>query len=282
MLSVQINAISRFKWAGILLAAVLAACEQGASLEELISAGKAHLERGEYQAAIIEFKNALQKNSESKEARGALAQAYVPMGELSSAEKEIEIALELGLKSVAADRTALEVMLLLGKYDAVLTKLKEPLLGLDEATKLTYKGRALMGLRQLRESQALLEQAVLADGDSLEARVALTLLLTRRRRYDEAQIHAQAAVDIAPNSAKAWRAYGDLALVQKEPELALERAKKALEAENAHTQSLTRIKRITLIRLAKLHLMRKEPLDALKSINEVGKYHADSFYGWAC
>ena len=71
---------------------VLVACQQG----DPVAAGREHLKAGQYPAAVIEFKNAVQAKPESVEARVLLADALERVNDLVGAEQQLRKALDGG------------------------------------------------------------------------------------------------------------------------------------------------------------------------------------------
>ena len=79
---------------GLALTLSLAACS-GSSETDLIAEAKASLEKKDAQAAIIQLKNALQKNADSGEARLLLGKSLLESGDVSGALVELRKAQEL-------------------------------------------------------------------------------------------------------------------------------------------------------------------------------------------
>jgi cellulose synthase operon protein C len=79
--------------AAALVAGVLAACSQS-SPEKSIASGKAYLAKGDYNAAAIEFKNALQQQPDNGEGRFLLGTALAEQGDAVAAEAELRRALQ--------------------------------------------------------------------------------------------------------------------------------------------------------------------------------------------
>lgn len=80
----------------LVLALSLAACSR--SNDSLIAEGRTALDKGEYNAAIIAFKNAVQQSPDSLPARLALAEGQERAGNLVDAEQQLRRALSLGGK----------------------------------------------------------------------------------------------------------------------------------------------------------------------------------------
>ena len=79
----------------LLGAALLAGCTRE-STSDLIRSAREYQAKGEHQAAIIQLKNALQKQPDSAEARFLLGESSLIIGEPATAEKEFRKAEEFG------------------------------------------------------------------------------------------------------------------------------------------------------------------------------------------
>jgi cellulose synthase operon protein C len=75
-------------WASVAAFSMLMACS-GQDPAQLIAAGRVHLDKKEYRAAAIEFKNALQKNGDLNEARLLLGRTLLESGDSSGALVEL-------------------------------------------------------------------------------------------------------------------------------------------------------------------------------------------------
>ncbi len=75
----------------VFVAMILAACGQ-----DTMKSGAEFMDKGEYPSAVIEFKNAVQANPESAEARIALANALERSSDLVGTEQQVRRALERG------------------------------------------------------------------------------------------------------------------------------------------------------------------------------------------
>ena len=82
--------IARRILCAIILLQVLTACGKGDSVEEHIARASQFIATSEYDSAVIELKNALQKDNQSSEARWLLGKVYLESGDVLSAEKELQ------------------------------------------------------------------------------------------------------------------------------------------------------------------------------------------------
>ena len=75
--------------AAVLSVVLLSGCGKTQSTESLLAEAKQYQQKGDNKAAIIQLKNALQKNPESIETRYLLGTIYNEVGDPVSAEKEL-------------------------------------------------------------------------------------------------------------------------------------------------------------------------------------------------
>ncbi len=111
-----------------ILAAGLAACSEGdpaARTAKYLASAQEKLDAGDYQAAVIELKNAVQSSPTSIEARLALGRAYLERYHVRAAQKELERAADLGAPPAEVYPALFRVWLLLDKPADVIGKFTE-------------------------------------------------------------------------------------------------------------------------------------------------------------
>ncbi|MCW5612464.1 MAG: PEP-CTERM system TPR-repeat protein PrsT [Rubrivivax sp.] len=100
---------------------LLTACG-GKSEAELIASAREHLDKRETQAAIIQLKNALEKNASSGEARALLGRALLDDRDPAAAEIELRKALDAGARKENVLPALAQAMLQLGQGDRLLAQ----------------------------------------------------------------------------------------------------------------------------------------------------------------
>ncbi len=100
---------------------LLAACG-GKSEADLIASARSHLDKRETQAAIIQLKNALEKNASSGEARALLGRALLDDRDPAAAEIELRKALEAGARKDSVLPSLALALLQLGHGDRLLAQ----------------------------------------------------------------------------------------------------------------------------------------------------------------
>ena len=115
------------------LTLALAGCSQGSSEAELVASAKALLVKKDRKGAIIQLKNALQKNGNSAEARFLLGKALLAGGDPVAAIVELGKAQDLQSPEEQVLPELARAMLLLGQDAALITQFGEAQLKDDEA-----------------------------------------------------------------------------------------------------------------------------------------------------
>src|SRR5471030_3175492 len=102
------------------LAGAVSGCRPSPPAAELIAQAKALQQKGEKKAALIQFKNALEKTPDDADARFLLAQLELDSNDPASAEKEVRRAIALHYRADASVPLLLRALLQQGKYQQVL------------------------------------------------------------------------------------------------------------------------------------------------------------------
>ena len=176
------------------------------SVDDYVQSAERYVQSGELKKAVIEAKNALQKEPENGDVRLLLGRVYLRMGQDAAAEKELRHARKAG---VARERVLIplaQAYLGQGNAKAVLEQIQpeadDP--AALRAEILTLRGRAYM-----------------ASGDHAQAEAA----------FNEAEQLNWGKADLA-------LARAQLALVDKNPEKALAQVEKALVEEPENSRAL--------------------------------------------
>ncbi len=219
-------------------------------------------EKGDYNGAIIQLKNALQKNPDDLAARLLIGRAYLKIGAGAAAEKEIRRARAGG----AADELTLlplaEAYLLQGKYRRFLDEIRT--IGNNaelEATLMEMRGEAYLELRELDNAERAFAEAAELRPGSITARLGKARVLLGRGKFDEAEAIARKTLKDHPGEIDAWYLIGEAARLTRRFEDAAKAFSQVLDARPEHLAA--RIGRAAaLIELGRLD-------EALKDIQTV-------------
>lgn len=217
----------------VLAALALAGCADE-SPEKRIAAAKEYLQKKDSKSAVIEIKNALQKNPDLGEARYLLGSTLLAEGNVVAAEVELRKALDAKYAADAVVPDLARSMLLLGQSKKLVdefgaTKLGKPAADANLQTTLTA-AYAMLGKPE--QAQAALDAALAAD-----AQYAPALLISARQKagakdFDAALAVVDGVITREPASTDAWKLKGDLLLYTKQqPDEALAAYRKTLEID---------------------------------------------------
>ena len=226
--------------------------------------------QGEPRGAIIELRNALQRDPKSAASRWQLGQLYVDIGKGAEAETELRRAITLGMDEDRVLAALGEALLLQGKFQEVIDEFE----GRDDdattrAGVLVMQGRARLGLAQLNEAETALEAAVVLDPQSVEALTALGTLALTRNAPDQAADHLARAQEIDPRGYEVKTLEGRVALARQDYKAATSAFLEASERRPFFA--------LPLLGAAQAQLAADRPLIALKHINDVLRFDRQLF-----
>ena len=217
----------------------LLACGESTTPEEHVARAKEYLALADYQAAIIEFKNALQQDGRSGEARLLLGQAYLNTGDAVSAEKELRRAQQLGRGAAEIAPSLAQALLLQEKFDALSEIDTTTLAPADQALVMALQARASMARGELTEAKALIDQALALQPSEVEALLARAELMFSQGELAEADAALKLVLVEDPDNAEVWALRGDIAIAEQDPQSALSHLKTALDKNpGLHTERM--------------------------------------------
>ena len=197
---------------GLVCAALLlfvSACDSKTP-EEHFADAQINIANAEERVAVIELKNAVQKNPQYAEARSLLGQMHFVLGDMASALKELERALDLGLDDEVTRLHILKAKLAMGRYSEVVGELEEastlePEFAVILADAYIYAG-------DYEKAKPLAEQGMhLADGLVVAAKLAHV-----ENDLDRAQSYLDRSVELAPRLTGSWLYKGEIELMREE------------------------------------------------------------------
>ena len=218
----------------LMLAAALATggCDRAQRYtdQEYVQKAKDFQAQGNLASALIELKNALQKNPKNSEARWRLAEIYISQGLGEPAENELKKARELGMDSEALKIPMGQALLLQGFYPRVLAEIQPgPESPPENVAKiLEIDARAHHGLLHFDEGCKLFAEAVKKDPQYVQSYWGLARCAAARGKLDEARAELKRAIELDEKNSGTWAQLGDLEGV----------AKRLPEAESAYANAL--------------------------------------------
>lgn len=203
--------------AGVLSAFVAACGDGGMTAAEHLERAEQYQAEGKAQAAVIEFKNAIQKAPDNADARLGLGKAYVQVADFSAAQKELLRARELGAGEEDIILPLAQTWIALGKADRVLSEFQA-----DEDAAPEYRadvfvaqGRAQVALGDADAARTAFNEALALQPDNVHALTGLGTLDVQAGSLDSAQDLLDRAAAVAPEDPAVLGLRGDLAMRQQ-------------------------------------------------------------------
>jgi putative PEP-CTERM system TPR-repeat lipoprotein len=200
----------------ILFALLLAGCGPASlSEDQHLQRAAQFQERGELRAAAIEYRNALQLNASNAEARLALGQVSMRMGDLATARNEFTRAAALGADPFDVQAPLARLALLERDYQGALKALEslgQPK-GFDadrRAALLLLEGEALAGLGRPDDASRAFKEALSLDPMLALAHVGLAAVQIGQDNPEGARANLGEALALDPGTYQAWSLLGDL------------------------------------------------------------------------
>lgn len=196
--------------------ALVAGCSRESSAD-LVASGKTLLEKKDTKGAVIQFKNALQKDANNGAARFFLGKALLEGGEPASALVELRKALELQVPDEQVMPELARAMLLAGEEGKLLAQygeltLKDPAAGADFKTSLAA-AHALQ--RETDKARAAAEEALKLRPGYAPATIVLVRLKALEGDIDGAIAMADSVIAADPANDRAGVVKGELLLAGK-------------------------------------------------------------------
>jgi putative PEP-CTERM system TPR-repeat lipoprotein len=144
------------------LGVALGGCQRASDPGALIAEARQYRQQGNIDAAVIQLKNALQKDPNNRDARRLLGEVYIEQADAVSAEKELRRALALGSPTTELLLMLGKSMLLQGQFQRVLDEFNSVPDAAGRPAVLALRGSALLGLGKRPEAGALFDEALKA------------------------------------------------------------------------------------------------------------------------
>jgi putative PEP-CTERM system TPR-repeat lipoprotein len=247
---------------GALVAAaitVLSACVQDADPTILFASAGKRLAAGEYSAATIELRNALERAPNAPEGRLLLARALLGLGQVAGAEVELRRAAQLGASPDQAAPLLATVLIAQRKYRDVIDEFGTVRLddqGADSRLSLAVaQAYARTGDGALGER--VIDGLLARQPTNRDARRERARLLATRGQDETARAIADELVSSGPDDAQAWLLKADLMRAAGAP---------PLEVTRAYEESIRREPRLLPAQMALVTLaLQRKDRDAAKA-----------------
>lgn len=167
--------------AALVLAACiqLSACEWFVDEQQRIARAEQHIAAADDRGAFVELQNALKTDSGNVRARLLLAEVSLRLGDPNAARRELTRALESGATNQQTASLAAEIMLALGEFQPLLAQLDAGESALVEPELSTYRGLALLGMRDVPAAVNAFDSALEVESKWSRARIGKAEALAR-------------------------------------------------------------------------------------------------------
>lgn len=240
----------------------LSACQPDAS--DRLTRAQEHMQSGDYAAAILEARGALQDEPANVEARIIFAKASSQVGDYRTAAAEYNRALQLGVDDPQVALDFADVLLVVGQAQVVIDQLAPNLLAEPkQALALTRLGHAYAATGQPDRATSLYEEAAALDTGLAEPIVGLATLAGGRGDQAQAKALLSRAETVEPGQPiiPLYRAR-----IESDPEARMTYIVEAYDAIGEDTKPA--LKSQILVVKAEAHLRRGE-------LNEAGAVVAE-------
>jgi len=227
----------------VMFAVVLSGCDVFISADGRVERARAEIASGDYQAAVIDLKNALESEPDHAQGRLLLAEASLQLGDVRGAEKELRRAREAGAKGDAVAALTAETQLALGQGRELLAQLDSKQIVLTEPMHSIYRGEALLLMGKVEDAAAAFEAARRVDPKRPRALIGLARARAGQRQADEALKLLDDVPADSPDHAAALLCRGEILAAQGR----FEDARSTLQAALAAQGRLTIYQRVSLL-----------------------------------
>ncbi|RJG07039.1 PEP-CTERM system TPR-repeat protein PrsT [Noviherbaspirillum cavernae] len=203
------------------LATGISACGKTQNAQALLAEAQQYRQKGDDKAAIIQLKNALQKNPEDAEARFLLGSVHNDAGDPQSAEKELRKAVSLGMNPDRVMSGLARALLAQGQFQKLLDETQQAAGTNGNAEILSLRGNAWLGLGKHQEARESFEQALKSKADFPNALIGLARLALGQKDFDRAIRLTEQAISANPKHAESWLFKGDILRAQGKIDAAL-------------------------------------------------------------
>jgi putative PEP-CTERM system TPR-repeat lipoprotein len=201
------------------------------SPEMLLASAKTYLNKNDSKAAVIQLKNALQKNPDLAEGRFLLGASLLESGDPLAAEKELRKALELNYPRDSVIPVLARAMVVLGQFKKVLDEFGNVQLATPDATAdvQTTIGDSLLALKQVEAARNAYAKALAARPDHIGARLGLAQSLARTGDLPQALAAVDSVLSTSAVHVDALQLRANILLAQGKRDDALTAFRKVVE-----------------------------------------------------
>jgi putative PEP-CTERM system TPR-repeat lipoprotein len=233
-----------------LLCAVFGTSCGGDSPEALTAAGKKSIASGQYSAAVVQFKSALEKDPKSTETRFLLGQTLLESGDPKAASDNLSKAYEQGYEPEKVLPLLAQSLFLTGEFKKLVSTfgsrtLKDPA---AEASLKSVVAEAWAALGDAAKSDVALKAALAAAPDYAPARLLQARLVAAQGDPVRALALADGILSSSPKFYEAWMFKSELQVQSGDVKGADESCQKVLELQPTYDPAFSALISRNLIR----------------------------------
>lgn len=222
---------------GVALLGGLAACNGAGDTKTLMAEARQYQQKGETRAAIIQLKNALQKEPDNARARALLGSVYLDAGDALSAEKELRKALALGMARSELLPALGKALLMLGQFDKLLAEIKPDPGAANQLELMALRANAHLAMGEREQARLAFEELLKQQADFGEALLGLARIVAGAGQLDQAMTLLERVLGKNPVDIDALQLKGDLLRMQGQTDAARLTYGKILTLRPNHTQA---------------------------------------------
>ena len=251
----------------------LAGCSPSESSVQYLKDAEQYHARGDDKSAIIQLKNALQKDANNTEARYLLGTLYNDEGNYPAAIDELQRVLKSGTRQNRVELALDTAYLGMGQFQKVIdnTHITPELKGDALASQWVMMGDAYLGLDQKDAAKSAFDAALAASPQDADAIVGMARLDAINADTNDALRLLDQLIAQAPNHADALILKGDILRASAQNEAALSEYKKALTIDKNNA--------IAMGDIASLELVMGKVAEAKTQIDELKKLYPKNLMG---
>ena len=201
---------------------------------------------GKLPEAVIEIKNALQRDASMLPAHVLLARIYLAVASPAAAEEALNHARRLGGDPAQLWPLRAQAMLMMGRHSELLRSVPSQGFPPDvQSQLLVLRGQAQLATFDIAAAEESFANAVALTPAKGEPLVAMAKAALRRGDIDSAASRVEKALMVASNFADAWALKGDVAHLRGQVSEALDAYAAALDLEPKHADA--RLARIGIL-----------------------------------
>ncbi|NHZ42643.1 XrtA/PEP-CTERM system TPR-repeat protein PrsT [Massilia aquatica] len=220
----------------LLLAGVLGGCKSSDPAALMAEARQLRV-KGDWRAAVIVLKTAIQKNGSDRDARLLLGEVYLEQGDAASAEKELRRARQLGAAAPGLPLLLGRAMLMQGQHERLLAEIGPTAPAAERPAILALRANALLASGDSVQAGALFAQALSLQPDLPDALLGMARMALAGKQDGEAAALIKRALAAHPDHVECLRFHADLQRAAGKPAQALAAHERILALQPYNVQA---------------------------------------------